>query len=88
MNPFVRVAYTSTTWAWLPFFQRFERIFEYLQYIVSWIGYPEFNPRRTHERGVMVQEKVWVSDTRLAVNGSFVVAIGLSMLEEVPDSTR
>lgn len=71
INPYIRVAYTSTTWAWLPFFQRYERMFEYLQYIVSTIGYPEFNPRRNHEGGELVQERVWVSDTRLAENGSF-----------------
>lgn len=59
INPYIRVAYTKTTYEWLPFFQRFEHIFEYLQFIVSKIGYPEHNPRRLHEAGEMVEEVVW-----------------------------
>jgi hypothetical protein len=59
INPYIRVAYTQRTSEWLSFFRRFERIFEYLQLIVSWIGYPEYNPRRTHGPGDMVDELVW-----------------------------
>jgi hypothetical protein len=59
INPYIRVAYTKTTYEWLPFYQRFEHIFEYLQYIVSKIGYPEYNPRRLHEPDEMVEEVVW-----------------------------
>ena len=59
INPYIRVAYTKTTYEWLPFYQRFEHIFEYLQFIVSKIGYPEHNPRRLHEPGQMVEEVVW-----------------------------
>jgi hypothetical protein len=61
INPYIRVAYSQTTWDWLPFFRRFERMFEFLQYIVSIIGYPEYNPRRLHEAGELVEERVWVS---------------------------
>jgi hypothetical protein len=61
INPFVRVAYTCTTWRWLPFYRRIEHVFEYLQLIVSLIGYPEHNPRRTHEPGTMVEEMVWTN---------------------------
>jgi hypothetical protein len=59
INPYIRVAYKKTTYEWLPFFQRFEPIFEYLQFIVSNIVYPEHNPRRLHEAGQMVEEVVW-----------------------------
>jgi len=59
VNPYIRVAYTQTTWEWLSFYRRFERMFEYLQFIVSWIGYPEYNPRRTHNPGDTVDELVW-----------------------------
>jgi hypothetical protein len=51
--------FAKTTYEWLPFYQRFEHIFEYLQFIVSKIGYPEHNPRRLHEPGEMVEEVVW-----------------------------
>lgn len=59
VNPFIRVAYTQHTWSWLPFFQRYERIFRNLQYIVSKIGYPEYNPRRLDAPGQLVTQKVW-----------------------------
>jgi hypothetical protein len=59
INPYIRVAYTKTPYEWLPFFQRLEHIFEYLQFIVSKIGYPEPNPGRLHEAGEMVEEVVW-----------------------------
>jgi hypothetical protein len=65
INPYIRVAYTKTTYAWLPFYQRFERIFEYLQFIVSKIGYPEHNPRRLHEAGEMVDDVVWLTAQQL-----------------------
>ncbi|KIX07933.1 uncharacterized protein Z518_02587 [Rhinocladiella mackenziei CBS 650.93] len=61
INPYIRIAYSQTTWEWLPIFRRFERMFEYLQYVVSMIGYPEYNPRRLHEAGQLVEETVWVS---------------------------
>ncbi|OCK76269.1 glycosyltransferase family 69 protein [Lepidopterella palustris CBS 459.81] len=60
VNPFIRVAYSQVTWDWLPFWRRYERIWQFLQYWVSKIGFPEFNPRRTHAAGAVVEEKVWV----------------------------
>ena len=59
INPYIRVAYTQLTFNWLHFYRRFERSFEYLQSIVSWIGYPEYNPRRTHEPGAVLEEVAW-----------------------------
>lgn len=35
VNPFVRVAYGSTTFAWLPFVRRVERVFSVPHYVVS-----------------------------------------------------
>ncbi|WEW61002.1 hypothetical protein PRK78_006491 [Emydomyces testavorans] len=69
VNPFVRVSYTKHTWDWLPFFQRYERIFRNLQYIVSKIGYPEYNPRRLDGSGQLVKQKVWVNTDDGAVTG-------------------
>ncbi|EFR01032.1 hypothetical protein MGYG_04035 [Nannizzia gypsea CBS 118893] len=71
INPFIRVAYTENTWIWLNFFRRYERIFANLQWIVSRIGYPEYNPRRLHKTGQMVREKVWVQGDDENQAGSF-----------------
>lgn len=59
VNPYVRVAYSQSTWFWLPILRRFERMFQYLQYILSKMVYPEFNPRRLHEPGELVDEMIW-----------------------------
>ncbi|OCL04636.1 glycosyltransferase family 69 protein [Glonium stellatum] len=50
INPFIQ----------LPFWRRYERGFQFLQYFVSKVGYPEYNPRQTHAAGSVVQEKVWI----------------------------
>ncbi|KAM5465984.1 hypothetical protein MauCBS54593_006232 [Microsporum audouinii] len=71
INPFIRVAYTENTWIWLGFFRRYERIFANLQWIVSKIGYPEYNPRRLHNPGQVVKEKVWVNGEDESQPGSF-----------------
>ncbi|ORX93222.1 cryptococcal mannosyltransferase 1-domain-containing protein [Clohesyomyces aquaticus] len=62
VNPYIRVAYDQVTWDWLPFFRRYERMFQFLQYIVSKIGYPEYNPRREHVAGARVEERVWIPE--------------------------
>ncbi|KAF2189806.1 glycosyltransferase family 69 protein [Zopfia rhizophila CBS 207.26] len=62
VNPYIRVAYSQVTWDWLPFWRRHERMFQFLQYIVSKIGYPEYNPRREHVAGARVEERVWVPE--------------------------
>ncbi|KAI2375544.1 hypothetical protein LOY91_002172 [Ophidiomyces ophidiicola] len=73
VNPFVRVSYTAGTWRWLGFFRRFERAFRNLQYLVSRIGYPEYNPRRRDEPGQLVQHRVWTTG---AAGGGGVVHAG------------
>ncbi|KAF2496435.1 hypothetical protein BU16DRAFT_509484 [Lophium mytilinum] len=61
INPYIRVAYSPATWAWLPTARRYERTFQFLQYWRSKTGHwPEHNYRRTHEAGTMVEERVWV----------------------------
>lgn len=59
VNPYVRVAYTKRNFDLIPFFRRFERFFEYMQYVNSKIAYPNINRRRTHEAGEWVDELVW-----------------------------
>jgi hypothetical protein len=62
INPFVRVAYKPITYSWIPFVTRYERVFSILQNIVSRIGYPEYNPRRTELVGQEVLREMWVYD--------------------------
>lgn len=64
MNPYIRVAYSQSTWNWLPVFRRFERMFEYVQYVFSVVNYPDRNPRRTHEPDQVVEENVWNSSVQ------------------------
>lgn len=59
VNPYVRVAYSKSTWAWIPIARRFERMFQYIQYMLSAIAYPDYNPRRLHEPGELVDQIVW-----------------------------
>ena len=59
VNPFVRVAYTKRNFDLIPYFQRFERLFAYIQYFESKINFQRFNERRTHEPGQWVDEVVW-----------------------------
>ena len=61
VNPYVRVAYTKLNFYLIPYFQRFERFFEYIQYVESKINHRRLNPRRTHEPGQWVNEVVWQS---------------------------
>lgn len=71
LNPHVRVAYSKTTWNLLPIFRRFERVFEYLQYVLSKLAYPEHNPRRLQEPGELVNTTVWrAEDTAVAATSS------------------
>ncbi|KAF2813561.1 uncharacterized protein BDZ99DRAFT_507466 [Mytilinidion resinicola] len=60
IKPYIRVAYSSATWAWLPTTRRYERAFQFLQYLISKILMPEYNYRRTHAAGTMVGECIWV----------------------------
>lgn len=72
MNPFVRVAYSSTTLPWLRRVQRVERLFSIPQNLINHlVGLPWFNPRRTGVIGSQVEETVWVEDQSLKAGGSF-----------------
>lgn len=72
MNPYVRVAYDSTTLSWLPTVQRIESIFTVPHNIMNHIvGLPWFNPRRTEVAGSQVEEEVWIPDENLEAGGSF-----------------
>jgi Cryptococcal mannosyltransferase 1 len=62
LNPYIRVAYTEEIWTGLSFVRRVEHVFTYLQYIVSKIGFPEFNPRRTEIAGKPSAQLRWVYD--------------------------
>lgn len=64
INPYIRVAYSQSTWRWLPVLRRLERMFEYVQYIFSVVNYSDRNPRRTHEPGRLVEERVWSTSVR------------------------
>ena len=72
MNPFIRVAYEQSTLDWLPFVQRFERLFAIPQWIVNHlVGLPWHNPRRTEEARSWVDREVWVQNYNFAEGGSY-----------------
>ncbi|EXJ61637.1 hypothetical protein A1O7_02066 [Cladophialophora yegresii CBS 114405] len=72
MNPFVRVAYDSTTLSWLSFTRRFERLYTPIHWLIDVsTSKPKFNPRRHEEPWQQVEEAVWVPDESLPNNGSF-----------------
>lgn len=72
MNPFIRVAYSSTTLSWLRRVKRVERLFTIPHNLINHlVGLPWFNPRRTEVVGSQVEEKVWVEDKSLKAGGSF-----------------
>lgn len=72
MNPFVRVAYDSTTLSWLGFTRRFERLYTPIHWLIDVAtAKPKFNPRRHEEPWQQVEETVWFPDQSLPNNGSF-----------------
>ncbi|KAI9773645.1 MAG: hypothetical protein M1840_006919 [Geoglossum simile] len=64
MNPFIRVAYSSSTFAFLGVLtRRFERALEPIQRLINAVaGLPRYNPRRAEVEGDEVTERVWVYD--------------------------
>ncbi|CAK1364728.1 hypothetical protein CB0940_08378 [Cercospora beticola] len=63
MNPYVRVAYSSSVLPWLHFVKRFERLYTPIHTIVDWIARrPSFNPRQFQEPGDEVIDEVWTWD--------------------------
>lgn len=98
MNPYVRVAYDSTTLTWLSLTRRFERLYSIPQNIINHlVGLPWFNPRRTETAGEMIQDEVWVPDssksgggsyksvTRKAGTGGFCGRYGLQVMKTDPE---
>jgi hypothetical protein len=52
MNPFVRVAYDTTTLSWLSTTRQFEGLYSGVQRIGNYlVGLPWFNPRREDQVG-------------------------------------
>lgn len=72
MNPFVRVAYTSRTLAWLGTTRRFERLYVRAHDLLNRVvGLPWYNPRRAEISGSRVKREVWVPDEGVQNGGSF-----------------
>lgn len=71
MNPYIRVAYTTQTYVFLPFYQRFERLLAPVQNILTKLAHqPGHNPRQMHEPGEELIERVWVFHPRLPGQGN------------------
>ncbi|KAI5865998.1 glycosyltransferase family 69 protein [Durotheca rogersii] len=91
MNPYVRVAYTERTLAWLPWVRRWERLFSIPHTISSYFwSMPSPNPHRTVQEGETFNEEVWVGEgnvgywqlvQRTARNGLFCGARELQVLK-------
>jgi len=92
MNPYVRVAYDSSTLSWLRLSRRFERLYPFAQTLVNHIaGLPFLNLRRTEVAGQQVNQTVWERDggsvsfrsvSRAADNDGFCFRRGLSVVVE------
>ncbi|KAI1909043.1 hypothetical protein LOZ12_005761 [Ophidiomyces ophidiicola] len=60
MNPYIRVAYDTSTLSWLSFTRRFERLYSLPHNILNHlVGMPWYNPRREEQGGNKVEQKVW-----------------------------
>jgi hypothetical protein len=62
-NPYIRVAYDSSTLGWLPYTRRVERLYSFIHNIINHVvGLPFNNPHRLEKPGDEVEEKVWQPD--------------------------
>lgn len=60
MNPYVRVAYSTSVLRLLPFAARFERLYQWPHLLINRIGRrPTWNPRQFHRAGEEVVDRVW-----------------------------
>lgn len=60
MNPYIRVAYDETTFRWLEFARRFERLYPIPHRLANAVaGLPHENARRTEDPGQEVFRYVW-----------------------------
>jgi Cryptococcal mannosyltransferase 1 len=72
MNPYIRVAYDTTTLSWLGLSRRIERLYTPFQYVINTVvGLPWYNPRRAEQPWQEVQERVWSPNASLSEGGSF-----------------
>jgi hypothetical protein len=72
MNPFVRVAYDSSTLSWLGLTRRPERLYSFVhKFLNPLVGLPRFNPRRNEVLGQRVTETVFIPDGNNDGGGSF-----------------
>lgn len=63
MNPYVRVAYSEHTLAWLPWVRRWERLFTIPHTLLSYYwSVPTRNPHRTVQEGDVFTEEIWVGE--------------------------
>ena len=67
VNPYVRVAYKYSLLAWLPWLQRWERIFTIPQAILTPLfNLPTHNPHRQVKEGQLFTEEIWVGEGNAA----------------------
>lgn len=98
MNPYIRVAYTTSTLRWLHLTRRVERLYSFVHNLINHlVGLPWFNPRRTEKPGEAVEEKVWLPDTTNKAGGAFHFQTreatgdgfcGIRMLQLIKESAR
>ena len=68
MNPFVRVAYDTTTLSWLSLTRRPERLYSLIHNMLNpMVGFPHHdNYKREEEPGTTIHEKIWKYDDPIA----------------------
>ena len=72
MNPYVRVAYSSSTLRWLATTRRVENLLSLPHRLINSLArMPRHNPRRTEVQGKEFKERVWVADPDSIAGGSF-----------------
>lgn len=70
LNPYIRVAYDSSSLSWLSFTRRFERLYAPVHRVLNWvIGMPWGNPRILEQPGDEVEEQVWQYDDDAETSG-------------------
>lgn len=80
MNPYIRVAYDSTTLSWLGFTRRFERLYPPIHNILNHATrLPWHNPRRAEVPGEEIEETMWIVDDESGDGGYFQVSKRVSV---------
>ena len=98
INPFVRVAYGSSTLRWLSLTRRIEHLYSFIHNMINHlVGMPWHNPRRAEKHGDRVEEKVWRADSSTEAGGSFQIETrtvvgdgfcGIRMLQLIKQTPR